>query len=142
MTREFLTALELEFPEKPSESREGYMHRQFNFEQFAVAKKGSWKSPPSLESITQIAKTTLKRVTKIRVLESDIEVVQGLGKGDILIIPGYQSSKTAHVIGITDLDIDVLRVFFSTSWHSNYHMTPKQIERYVSFAKEYFTTFG
>lgn len=109
-------------------------------EQFGVRKLGVSKEPLSLEEISEIAKRTLKRVKTIRILETDAELIQGLGRGDVLIIPGHQSS-TSHAIGITDLDIGGARIFFSTSWHSNYHMTKKQIERYIDFARAYFQTF-
>jgi hypothetical protein len=141
MTREFCARLKQEFPEALPEAMKGYHHWQFNYEQFAVRKLGECKREPLLDEIIQIAKTALLRVRSTSVLESDLEVVQGLGKGDVLIIPGYQSIKTSHAIGLTDLDIKSLRVFFSTSWHSNYHITPKQIDRYVSFAKMYFEEF-
>jgi len=138
MTREFFAHLQKEFPAPD------YRLWQFSggFEQFAVSRIGEWKKAPTLETITEIAKSTLKRVNKIHTLPSDIEVIQGLGKGDIMIFPGYTSSGKQHVIGITDLDMKFLRVFFSTSWHIDYGMTLGQIERYSNFTKAYFKEFG
>lgn len=90
MTREFCKKLRETFPESPPDSMEGFMHYQFNFEQFRVTKKGEWKKAPTLEEVIQIAKKTLKRTKYVYTLKTDAEVIQGLGKGDIVIIPGYQ----------------------------------------------------
>jgi len=141
MTREFYAKLKETFPEGKTPGE--FSHWRFNYEQFAVRKLGTWKVTPTLEGINNISHRTLKRIKHIYTLKDDGEVIQGLGKGDVVIIPGYQYlAKTSHVIGITDLDIESLRVFFSTSWHSNYYMTNNQIERYINFVKEYFNRFG
>src|SRR3989344_5788783 len=128
MTREFCKRLHEEFPESPPSSRKGYMHYQFNFEQFAVTRKGEWKKVPALEEIIQIAKRTLKRVKHLYSLKTDLEIIQGAGKGDIVIIPGYQSSKTAHAIALQNLDIKNLRVHFTISWHNPHGINPNQTE--------------
>src|SRR3989338_9224260 len=139
MTREFCKALQETFA--PHNVVGGYAHRQFNFEQFQVKMLGPKWIKPTLEEVTEISYRTLKRVRNIQYVEKG-GFLQGAEDYSIVIIPGYQSSRTQHAIAINDMDFDGRTILFSTSWHAAYHITEKQIERYISFAKEFFGMFG
>ena len=139
MTREFCKALQETFV--PHNVVGGYAHRQFNFEQFQVKMLGPGWRKPTLEEIKPIAHQALKRVRNIHYVE-ECGFLQGAEDYSIVIIPGYQSSRTQHAIAINDMDFDGRTILFSTSWHAAYHITEKQMERYISFAKEFFGMFG
>jgi hypothetical protein len=139
MTREFCARLKQKFDCSTFDSP--YRFWQFNFEQFRIRKLGRGFVRPTLEQVSEIAESTLKRVKNIYVAKEDY--LQGTEPRDIIIIPGYQV-RSAHALAINDMDElgDGRAILFSTSWHAPYRMTLGQMERYIDFAKTFFERFG
>jgi len=138
MTKEFSLRLQKEFV--PHNVIGGYAHRP-NFEQPQVKMLGPNWIKPTLDEIAEIANPTLKRIKSIKYIEN-YGFLQGAEDHSLVIIPGYQSQRTAHVIAINDMDFDGRNLLFSISWHAPYTITPNQIERYIAFAKKFFERFG
>jgi hypothetical protein len=140
MTRELYAALQKAFP--PAEIKGGWRitSKSGGYEWFRVTLLGQEFRKPSLEEIIAIARPTLKRVKRVYIAR-ELTNLEGVEPGDIVIIPGYQSSISSHAIAINDMGFSPQKVYINSSWHGNYHMTSKQIERYIAFAQLYFKTF-
>lgn len=140
MTHELIKRIRQEFPITET-ATVGKFTLHPNPEQPRLMYIGLGFRKPTLEEVREIAHKTLKRIKNIYQLQTDIERIQGAGKEDIVVIPGYQG-RTSHALVVCDMDFDGRKILFQSSWHAIYHMTPKQIERYVSFAQEFFQTFA
>ena len=140
MTRELIERIKQEFPITERATVEKFVLGQ-NSEQPHLKYMGPNFRKPPLKEVQQIAQRTLLRVKTIYQLRDDLETIQGAGKDDIVIIPGYQG-RTSHALVVCDMDMDGRKIMFQSSWHANYHMTLKQMDRYISFAQEFFEMFA